>query len=106
MGNGLQKHQQQEKSLTISDKQKSILKVIADVNMLQGFPIQFDELKVWSADIERLSGAGNDELRFLFDCFKTNELVWDRNMGIQNIFNGLKLVWKDNGVLKLRKTVW
>jgi hypothetical protein len=100
--NELVKHEKQE----VSIRQKDIMKVIADVNMLQGFPIQFDELKVWSADIERLSGASNDELIFLFDCFKTNELVWDRNMGIQNIFNGLKLVWGDNGVLKLRKTVW
>lgn len=96
----------QNNQLAIGERQKDILKVIADVNMLQGFPIHFEELKVWGADIERLSGAGNDELRFLFDCFKTNELVWDRNMGIQNIFNGLKLVHNDNGILKLRKTVW
>lgn len=105
MGN-LQKISPQGSALTISDRQRDILRIIADVNMLQGYPIPFEELRVWGSDIERLSKATSEELRFLFDCFKTNKIVWDRTIGIQNIFLGLDRLWNDNGEIKIRKDVW
>jgi hypothetical protein len=50
----------------------------------------------WAIDIERL--VPRDDLKkipFLFDCFMTEELEWDKTKGIQNIISGLKWIQWD-----------
>lgn len=50
-----------------------------------------DQIIRWSSDLNRLRpDVGKDQLMFLFDLFKIGELTWDRNKGIQNIFEGLR----------------
>ena len=103
--NELIKHEPQQ--LALSKRATSITKIIVDVNMLQGFPVPFDELKVWSVDIDRLCPTvTREQLTWLFDQFKTGSVVWDRNKGIQNILENLKLIYEEEGQLKIRRQVW
>jgi hypothetical protein len=75
--------------------------------MLQGFPLPFDELEVWARDINRLAPtATKKEMDWLFDQFKTGNIVWDRNKGIQNILENLKLIYVEEGQFKVRKSIW
>ena len=103
--NELIKHEPQQ--LALSKRATSITEIIVDVNMLQGFPVPFDELKVWSVDIDRLCPTvTREQLTWLFDQFKTGSVVWDRNKGIQNILENLKLIYEEEGQLKIRRQVW
>lgn len=105
MGLDLIKHEPQQ--LALSERAKGISKIIVDVNMLQGFPVPFDELKAWSVDIDRLCPTvTRKQLTWLFDQFKTGNVLWDRNKGIQNILENLKLIYEEDGQLKIRKSVW
>ena len=99
------KHEPQQ--LILSERSKGIIKIIVDVNMLQGFPVPFDELKVWSADIDRLCPTVTmEQLTWLFDQFKIGTVLWDRNKGIQHILENLKLIYEEEGQLKIRRQVW
>src|SRR5689334_2389357 len=83
----------QESSLTISEAHAKIIVAIGEVNKLGAFPLGKDELTDWASDVMRLSPeVESQRLDFLFDLYKTEQLVWDRNKGIQNIFSGLRLI--------------
>lgn len=71
--------------------------MIAEVNKLSPFPIGPQDLIGWAQDVERLVGGVDIPIRLqiVFDAFKTGDLEWDKSMGIQNIFRGLKRVWKN-----------
>lgn len=61
-------------------------------------PMSFQQLLQWSADVDRLRpDVGREQLQFLFDCFKTGEIEFDRYKGIQNIFSGLDQLECVNG---------
>lgn len=107
MENKLQRSQQPGTLSTISDKTKRIAKVVVDVNMLTGFPMQVEEIVAWSAELERLlPNSELHKLKFMFDCYKRDELVWDKSKGIQNIFNGLKMIGKNEEGYYLKKQIW
>lgn len=107
MGNQLQKREQHGTLSTVSDKCVRIAKVVVDVNMLVGFPMQAEEIVEWSAELERmLPDSELHKLKFMFDCYKRDELVWDKQKGIQNIFNGLKMIGKNEEGYYLRKPIW
>lgn len=95
-------------SLTLSDTGVRIAKVIVAVNDLIPMRLNSDDIISWSKDIERLVEA--DELKklpFLMDCFKTDKISYDRNKGIQNIFNGLKrLKENEDGTYEILKEIW
>ena len=101
----LVKHEPQQ--LVLTERAKSIIKIIVDVNMLQGFRLDYSELEAWSVDINRLCpSVTRKQLTWLFDQFKTGSVVWDRNKGIQNILENLKLIYEEEGQLKIRRQVW
>jgi len=85
----------------------TIAKIIVNVNQLVAFPISADELKTWARDISRLlPDLEPDRLQYLMDCFRTDAIPYDKNKGIQNIFNGLrKIEKKEGGGYKKLKTV-
>jgi hypothetical protein len=61
-----------------------------DVNKLVGFRIEPEQLLSWALDVDRLApDASPAKISFLLDAFKTGEIEWDRNQGIQNIFQWL-----------------
>lgn len=111
---GLQKRQTQGILSTpsnsvqkLSPKGVRILKVIVNVNDCVPFKLDLTDLSNWSQDLERLcSDSELHKLRFLMDCFKTDQIVWDQKKGIQNIFNGLKRINKnEKGEYEIMETI-
>lgn len=91
----LQLNNQQETTLILSDRAKEIAKVIVEVNSLSAFPKEGRELVSWANDIERLCAPEDiEKLPFLFDCFKTGKIFYDRFEGVQNIFRGFRWIEK------------
>lgn len=87
----------QTKHTGISLHIKDLAIRIADVNKLVQMPLSGPELIRWSDDINRLApGATPEMISYVMDCFKIEKLEWDRNKGIQNIFNALKLIKVDD----------
>lgn len=107
MDGQLQRRNQPGTLSTISDKCKRIAKVVVDVNLLIPFPLPVDDVVVWSAELERmLPDSELHKLKFMFDCFKREELIWDKTKGIQNIFSGLKMIGKNEEGYYLKKQIW
>lgn len=93
-------------TLNLSEASKGNLVALANVNYLVGFPIDEKEIIQWALDVERLApDTTPDKLSFLMDCFKMDLLQWDRSRGIQNVFNGLKMIaWnEDSGIWEIKK---
>lgn len=91
----------------ISNNGKRILKVIADVNNLIAFKLTVSELADWAKQIDRIAPEVDIKaLRFLMDCFATDTLEYDRNKGVQNIFNGLKRIKKEGDGYVLMRQSW
>jgi hypothetical protein len=87
--------------------EKGILNVVVDVNSLVPFPMDLTELSAWSRDIFRLQPELDyDALKFLFDAFKKEDIVWDRTKGIQNIFTGLKRIEKTETGYRVLRQIW
>lgn len=109
MGN-LPEHQRnkaQESGLILSDQTKAIVKAVAEVNELVAYKMENETILHWSLEVERLApGTEPEKLAFLIDCFKTEQLYWDRNVGIQNIFGGLKQIKKTEKGYQLLKAIW
>lgn len=98
---------QLEKLSTLSEHQIALFKTIGEVNSLVSFKLEIEDLLAWTLDLERLRPhTTKEELAWLIDQFKTGEIVWDRNQGIQNLFVNLKKIVKENGVYRLLKPIW
>lgn len=82
-------------------------KSFLQINKLTPFPLDAMELISWAKDVEEIAGAVEiEKLEFIFKCFKTDKLEWDKNKGIQNIFNALKLVKKTEYGYKIKDFTW
>lgn len=92
-----------DRGLILSEGTKALLVALADVNDLIVFPIEKEVAIHWAQEVERLApGTTPEKLRFLMDCFKTEQLVWDNKKGIQNILVSLKYIKeKEDGGYKL-----
>lgn len=65
------------------------------------------EIVEWADSIQRLMPDWDQgALDFMIDKMKLGEIPYDRNIGIQNIFNGMKQVIFENGEYKVLKMVW
>lgn len=79
---------------------------ISEVNKLVAYPLGKHDLTDWAADVLRLCPEVEpSRLEFLFDCYKTERLVWDGTKGIQNIFGGLKMIYREEDTYILRKVM-
>jgi len=75
--------------------------------MLLVYKLEGEELVAWAQDINRLASQEDlEKLPFILDCFKTGELIYDKNEGIRNIFSAMKIVYKEEGNFKIRKAIW
>lgn len=85
-----------------------MVKVVMNVNDCLPFKMDAPELVHWAQEIDRLIPDVDPEaIRFLIDCFKTEDLIWDRNKGIQNMFLGLKRIRRDeDGKFNLVQSVY
>lgn len=109
MANELDKiSQAPEKLLILSDRTKAIVKVVQNANDCVAFKMDAREIIHWSREIERLvPGIDPKAIGFVLDCFKVDILSWDRNKGIQNIFNGLKRIGRnEDGSFYLKETFY
>lgn len=80
---------------------------MSEVNKLLPFELNPQQLIEWSQDVDRLMpGIELERIAFLFDLYKTEQLLWDKTKGIQNIFSGLKFIGKNEQGYYLKKRVW
>jgi len=79
-----------------------------EVNELIAFKMDVTDILHWTNEIERLlPGTEPEKIAFLIDCYKKEDLFWDKSKGIQNIFSGLKQIKKlENGEFKVLKAIW
>jgi hypothetical protein len=108
--NQLQKSQAQETSLTPSVRAVRIADKLLQLGMLSDYPMNeaFGEKMVeWAMDLDRLMTYEDlEKLPFILDCFKTNELNYDHNRGIRNIFDALPRVEKTETGFRVLKSIW
>ena len=105
-GSELQRNKQPGIELAISENEKAIIKSLVHVNMIVAFQLQLEDLTMWAKDLQRLRPeVGTDQIAFLMDCYKTEKLVWDNKVGIQNIFRGLDKIENVNGIWQLIR-IW
>ena len=86
---------QQAGSLIPSDPEslprevKTIMKNVLHVNQLLAYTLTAENIAEWSISIWKIMPDVDPELiAFVLDAYKTDKLEWDKNKGIQNIFNG------------------
>lgn len=102
-----QRNKAHENGLILSNQTKALVKSVAEVNELVAFKMENETVLHWALEVERLApGTKPEKLSFLIDCFKTEQLYWDRNLGIQNIFGGLKQIKETETGYKLLKAIW
>ncbi len=109
---GLQKKDQDQLALSksgpvISQQEREFFMVMAEVNHLLEFKMAKEEILEWTKEILRLApNTKLVELRFVFDCFKTNRIEWNRGDGIQNFFRALNEVYFDGHGYAIKRRVW
>lgn len=95
--------------ISLTPQIKAITASIRDVNMLMGFAVEAEQIVRWAQDVARLEpNLDMEKLALLMDCFKTEEIVWDKTVGIQNIFRGLKRIKRSEQTneLEILKEIW
>lgn len=91
----------------LSKRETAILKQVVHLNMLMPFKMDYDELSAWTKELNRLLSASEmKKIPFLIDCFKKEEILWDRTVGIQNIFRGLKQIYLEGDEYKVHKKIY
>lgn len=101
------KRNQQAITLTHSARALRIGEKLTEVNMLIGFKMDGPEIMSWADDLDRLMSYEQlEKLPFILDCFKTNELNYDHNRGIRNIFDALPRVEKTETGFRVLKQIW
>lgn len=84
----------------LSPKAVELGKVVFHVNMLSSFPLTSDQIADWATTIEELAPEITPErLRVVINQYKTGEMKYDRNDGIQNIFEGYRAVYGGRGLV-------
>ena len=87
----LQKQQSQSLSTPLCGKELEIVAPLFYINILTPYRVDDTILELWSININRLlPDVDPQEISDLMDAFMKNEVEWDRNLGIQNIFLGLQ----------------
>lgn len=92
----------------LSREEKQLVKVLADVNVLISFKLTVHEIIDWAMLIKRLApDIDVKAVRFVLDAFATEAIVWNKDKGIQNIFNGLKEIKKtEEGYQLVKRESW
>jgi hypothetical protein len=84
-----------------------VIKAVYQFNQLRAFSLTDIEIVEWAASIARLLPELNPSaLEFMVDKMKIGEIQFDKTLGIQNIFNGLKQVTFENGEYKVLRLIW
>lgn len=87
----------QESALTHATENKidELIRVLGYVNQLVAYPKPDAELRAWAVTILNLSPKfDTDKLRFVMREFQACNIMWNKDMGIQNIIVHLKRVVK------------
>ena len=93
--------------LITSDRHKEIIRAIAPINTIFPYKMDQDEMIMWAKDIDDLAPDTEPEkLMFLVKCFKTDEIVWDSKLGIQNVLRGLKRIVKTEAGYQVLRPIW
>ncbi len=101
------KNNRQEITSIPSDKVIRISEKLLEVNLLIGFKMDGEEILAWAKELDKLMTYEElEKLPFILDCFKRNELPFDNNQGIRNIFNALPMVTKTETGFKVLRAIW
>jgi len=99
----------ESRSIVLTDRDEAICRVLNKFNQLRSFRLDPIEILEWKDSLNRLIGEKLDTkaLDFAIDKMMTGEIEYDKNKGIQNIFDALKQVAKkENGEYKIKTFVW
>jgi hypothetical protein len=89
----------------LNKQEISTYNVIVEVNNLTAFPMSGDQIEVWAKDLVRLiPGLDLGALAFLIDQMKLGNYDYDKNLGIQNLTQGLTFVRKTEEGYKIAKS--
>jgi len=78
---------------SVSDREMQIGKIIYHVNQLTPFPISDENIIAWAKSIDELKpNLKLEDLKKAIDKLKLGEVDFNPHVGIQNIFNALRLV--------------
>lgn len=81
----------QKQHLGLNEKEMSIGKILLGVNELSAFPLNTEQISDWAKSINELSPELElGKLKLVIDKMKMGEIEYDKGLGIQNIFLGLK----------------
>lgn len=78
-------------STHLNPKEVEIAKLIFHVNLLTSFPLADSQIEMWAQSINRLlPDLSLEKLQQVIDKMKMGEIEYDKNLGVQNIFLGIK----------------
>ena len=85
----------------------SLVKAVYQFNQLRAFSLTQIEILEWARSIERLQpDIDVNQLMFVIDQMKVGNLEYDKTIGIQNIFKGLKMTEKTKDGYKILRAIW
>jgi hypothetical protein len=85
----------------------SLVKAVYQFNQLRAFSLTQIEVLEWARSIERLHpNVDINQLMFVIDQMKVGNLEYDKTIGIQNIFKGLKMTEKTKDGFKVLRALW
>lgn len=91
--------QNQNQGLEISENINSISKAIFHVNQLTPYPYTDSQIIDWAKSIEELTPELKPKtLKLIMDKMKLGIIAYDHRIGIQNVFNGYKIILKDRSI--------
>lgn len=110
--NDLIKHSDSDKSIeraikSLSKKELSICNSINEFNQLRSFKLNLSDVLQWKDTIIRLKPEIEPEaISFVVDKLILGELDYDKDLGIQNIINGLNMLVRTEKGYKLNLMTW
>lgn len=105
--NNLPTKRQSQQIVSVTLPNDAIIRAVYQFNQLRAYSLTEIEMMEWARSIERLlPDLDIDALNFLIDKMKTGEMEYDKAVGIQNIFNGMKKIEKTESGYKILKAIW
>lgn len=91
----IHRHQSSESLILFTEKIENVALLLNEVNTLIAYPRRPDEIVAWAKVILEISPDFEvGKLQFVIRQFQLCNIIWDKDMGIQNIVMHLKRVIK------------
>lgn len=91
--------QNQNQGLELSEKTESLSKAVFHVNQLTPYPYTDNQIIDWAKSIEELMPELSPKIiKIIVDKMKIGVIAYNYKLGIQNIFEGYKIILKDRQI--------